>query len=127
MYCMNIPNYNDIMLPMLQYLSDEKIHSFKKINEHLIIHLKLTDEERDQLTPKGNKKVFDSRCEWSRFYLKKAGLMENPKSGWCKISKEGVLFLKSHSKSITRNTLLVIPAFSKFMKETYEKSYSKNK
>ncbi len=115
------------MLPMLQFLSDEKTYSFKKINNHLVTFFKLANEEIEFLTPNGKKRLFANRCDWARFYLKKAKLIESPKTGFIKISNEGVSFLKSHQTEIHRNTLLEIPSFSKFIKEINEKYYNKKK
>ncbi len=105
------------MLPMLQFLSDEKSYSLKEIHDHLVTFFKLTDEEIEFLTSNGKKRLFNNRCDWSRFYLKKAKLIESPKTQSVKISNEGLSFLKSHQTEIHRNTLLEIPGFSKFMKE----------
>lgn len=124
---MNIPKYNDIMLPLLQHLSDKKDHSLTKINDYLVIHFKLTEEEQNMTNSKSNKTIFSNRCEWSRFYLKKAGLIESPKSKFTRITKDGLNFLESHPKSITRNTLLEIPDFAKFMKKIYDKRYHNKK
>ncbi len=115
------------MLPMLQFLSDEKSYSSKKIYNHLVTFFKLTTEEIEFLTPNGKKRLFNNRCDWSRFYLKKAKLIESPKTRSVKISNEGLSFLKSHQTEIHRNTLLEIPSFSKFIKEINEKHYNKIK
>jgi restriction system protein len=125
---MDIPSYNEIMLPMLQYLSDQKNHSYQKINEYLITFFKLTSEDIEQLTPKGTKRVFDSRCQWTRFYLTKSGLIKNSKRK-SKITKEGTNFLKVHSTSINKTTLLEIPHFSEFIQKiTFkaQENYKKN-
>ena len=90
---MNIPKYNYIMLPLLQHLSDKKDHSLTKINDYLVIHFKLTEEEQNMTNSKSNKTIFSNRCEWSRFYLKKAGLIESPKSKFTRITKDVLNFL----------------------------------
>ena len=42
---MTIPKYNEIMLPMLQNIVNQKSHSYENISEFLIKHFKLTDED----------------------------------------------------------------------------------
>ncbi len=106
------------MFPLLEYLSDKKSHLLKETHDHLVTHFKLTEEEKNLSNSKGNKTVFGNRCEWARFYLKKAGLIEKLESGFTIITKEGLSFLKTHPKAITRNSLLEIPDFEKFMKKT---------
>ena len=113
---MTIPKYNEIMLPMLQNIVNQKSHSYENISEFLIKHFKLTDEDISKLTPKGNKRIFDNRVQWARFYLTKSGLMENSKRN-SKITKEGTSFLKKHPDSFNRTTLLEIPQFAEYMKK----------
>jgi restriction system protein len=124
---MPFPKYNDIMFPLLQYLSDRKPHTILKINDHLVNHFQLTTEEKNQTTPKGNKTLFGSRCEWARFYLKKAELIEIPKIKHICISKSGLDFLKSHTSSFDKHTLLEIQCFAKFIDDVEYKSMAKKR
>jgi len=119
---MAIPKYEEILRPLLEYLSDEKPHSIQEINVGLAETFQLTEEEKNHPKPSGGQALFRNRWGWSRFYLKKAGLLEFVPSGDTKITKKGLEFLQSHQSSIDRRTLMGIPQFAEFMKIVLDKS-----
>lgn len=87
---MSIPDYQSIMKPLLMYLNENPgDHRMQDVIEAMIKHFKLTDDERQELLPSGQQPVIDNRIGWARTYLKKAGLLEDPKRGYVKISKKG--------------------------------------
>jgi len=55
---MAIPDFQTIMLPLLNYASDEKEHTLRDTYEFLADYFKLTQEERQTLNSYGNQKVF---------------------------------------------------------------------
>lgn len=115
---MPIPKFDEIMHPILKFLSDNKQHSTKEINEQMANHFKLTSEEKTQLAPNGTKRIFDNRCDWARFYLKKAQLITSPKRSILEITEEGMEFLKSHKNSFDKKTLMTLPTFFNFVEES---------
>ena len=44
-----IPNYQECMLPLLQLLSDNQVHTSKECVEKLSVTLELTEEEKSEL------------------------------------------------------------------------------
>ena len=97
------------------------------MNEHVITLFKLTSKDIAQLTPKGNKRILDSRIQWARFYLTKSGMIKNSKKK-STITTQGVNFLKKHPTFFNKITLLEIPQFSEYMQETNlkaQKNYQK--
>jgi len=50
---MAIPDYQSIMLPLLQFSGDQQEHSLREAIEFLADHFHLTDEERKELLPSG--------------------------------------------------------------------------
>jgi restriction system protein len=50
---MAIPDYETLMLPVLQYVSDGKEHPLREITAHVADLFKLTPEEREQRLPSG--------------------------------------------------------------------------
>lgn len=52
---MPIPSYEEAMLPFLQFLSDGKEHSMEETREHIAKVLNLTEQERKQTLPSGDK------------------------------------------------------------------------
>lgn len=86
---MAIPDYQAIMLPLLELAGDSEIHRMRDAAERLANRFGLTDEERQELMPDGRRSRFKYNLAWSRTYLKKAGLLEDPKRGAFRITKRG--------------------------------------
>ena len=54
-----IPTYEEIMLPLLKYLSDGEEHNLSQTHDDLATQLKLTDEELRELLPSGEKQFLE--------------------------------------------------------------------
>ena len=67
--------YEEIMLPLLKYLSDGQEHSLSDAHDSLSEQFKLTDEELRELLPSGQQTIFRNRVGWTRTYMKKMGLI----------------------------------------------------
>jgi Mrr N-terminal domain len=63
---MALPTYEMCMLPFLRILQDGDEHRFRDVIEAAADHFGLTTEEREQLLPSGNQRVFDNRMGWAR-------------------------------------------------------------
>lgn len=74
----------------------------------------LTDEDRKALLPSGIQKVFDNRVNWSKTYLKKAGLLENKRRGYFNITDEGLKVLEQNPPKIDINFLMQFPGYVEF-------------
>lgn len=68
---MAVPDYQTVMLPLLQVLSDSNEHSLREAIETLSSHFELTDEDRAELLPSGKQPTFDNRVGWASTYLKR--------------------------------------------------------
>lgn len=66
-----IPDYQDLMFPLLKLLEDGQEHSLGEAIETLASNFQMTDEERKELLPSGKQARFDNRVGWARTYLKK--------------------------------------------------------
>jgi restriction system protein len=71
---MAIPDFQSIMLPMLELLGDKKEHRVGEMIESLSDHFKLSDEEKKEPLTSKNEPVFKNRVRWTLFYLRKAEL-----------------------------------------------------
>src|SRR5437762_8995472 len=72
---MSIPDFQQVMLPLLKQLSDRQGHSLRDLIESVAEEFKLTDSERRELLPSGSQFIFNNRVGWARTYMKKAGLI----------------------------------------------------
>ena len=48
---MAIPDYETLMLPLLEFVADGAEHSIEQATEHLASRFKLTPEEREEESP----------------------------------------------------------------------------
>ncbi|MBF0343990.1 MAG: restriction endonuclease [Nitrospirae bacterium] len=115
-----IPDFQTVMLPLLQLLSDNQELSTRDIIEALAETFDLSDDERKALLPSGRMYVFNSRVGWAKTYLKKAGLITQPRRGSIKITKRGLEVIDIKLHKIDIRFLKQFPEFSDFMDRTLD-------
>lgn len=114
---MSIPDYQTIMKPLLEYLNKNPgPHRLQDVVDELSNFFNLTEEERKELLPSGQQAKIDNRVAWARTYLKKAGLLEDPKRGYVQISEKGVDVISQNPDTINVKFLNQFPEFQEFRK-----------
>jgi restriction system protein len=116
-YAMAIPDFQTIMLPLLQYFSDKKTHSNQNTYEVMAERFRLTEEELSELLPSGKQSVFSNRVAWAKSHLKQAGLIESPERGVYRITERGLEVLRDAPERITISYLRKYPEFRRFRGE----------
>ena len=111
---MPIPNYQTIMLPLLQLAADKQEHKFSDSVQYLAEQFSLTDEEKGELLPSGTQAVFNNRVGWARSYLKQAALLSSPKRGYFRITEQGLDLLAEQPEKITSTLLERYSEFQEF-------------
>lgn len=111
---MAIPDYQMLMLPLLQVLADKQERTLREVVAQLSIDFKLSDEERSQLLPSGGQSIISNRVAWAKTYLKKAGLVDQPKRGYVQLTRNGEEALKSLPAHINIKFLEQFPSFVAF-------------
>ena len=111
-----IPDYQTLMLPLLQATADGKIHKFREMVEVLAMEFKVEESQRKELLPSGVQPIFDNRVGWANTYLKKAGLLESPKRGSIRITELGSGVLAKNPESISVSFLEQFEDFVEFRK-----------
>jgi len=111
---MPIPNFQPILLPMLELASDGEIHTASDGVERLAKYFNLTDEDRREMLPSGTQRRFDNRVAWARSYLKNAGLLESPRRAQFRITDRGRAVLAQKPDRIDVKFLLQFPEFAEF-------------
>jgi len=87
---MAIPTFQMVMLPIMKYCAENpQEHRLDELTEVITKHFKLTDDEKNQLLPSGKQEIIYNRVGWARSHLKIAGLLEDPKRGYVKITQLG--------------------------------------
>ena len=77
---MPIPKYNEMYVPMLEYIADGNVYTSSELEEFLAKHFSLTSAERQERLS-GGALTFCNRIGWAKTYLKKAGLVVSPRRG----------------------------------------------
>ncbi|HEY8887961.1 MAG TPA: restriction endonuclease [Gallionella sp.] len=121
---MPIPNYQTIMLPVLQLAADKQEHKFSDTVQYLADKFSLTDEEKGELLPSGTQAVFNNRVGWARSYLKQAGLLSSPKRGYFRITEQGLNLLAEKPEKITSALLERYSEFQEFRNRKKDQSKS---
>lgn len=115
---MAIPDYQTLMLPLLQAFADGKDHSYRLIIEELAKQFHLTEEQRQTLLPSGRQAVFDNRVGWAKTYLSKALLIEQVQRGIFRITERGKKVLANKPEKINNKFLRQFPEFLVFQERS---------
>ena len=118
---MGIPDYQSLMLPLLQFLADGKEHNLPEATSALSDQFKLTSEERQQLLPSGQQTIIRNRIGWARTYMAKAGLIDAVRRGYWQISSRGKEVLSRKPERIDGHFLQQYPEFVAFRDLHHEK------
>jgi len=102
---MPIPDFQSLMLPILEYYGDKLEHGSQDALGYLKIKLKLTDEETKELLPSGKQYRFNNRVGWAIIYLKKSGLLSRPSRGKYIITQRGLEVLRERPERINMKYL----------------------
>ncbi len=119
---MNIPDYQSLMLPVLNMSSNGENWKTAKLVSKLADNFKLTEDEQNKLLPSGGQKIFYNRVGWAKTYLTKARLLETVSHGVFVITDRGKKVLEENPKSIDVNYLNKFPEFLAFRDVSTEKS-----
>jgi restriction system protein len=109
-----IPSYEQIMLPMLKFLGDQKEHSLQETHDFLADFFDLSEDDRKELLPSGQQPLFRNRIGWARTYMGKAGLLEAPKRALFKITQRGADLLATNPLTLSAEFLNRYPEFVDF-------------
>jgi len=112
---MAIPDYQTIMLPLLNTLEDNQEHSLRQVIDDLAVQFNLTPEEQTQLLPSGQQTIFHNRVGWARTYMKKAGLIESTRRGFFRITDRGLKVLNQKPARIDVKFLRQFEGFNEFL------------
>ncbi len=121
---MPIPDYQTCMLPLLKFASDGKAHKLSEATEALSTQFQLSIEEQETLLPSGTQYIMANRVGWARTYLKKAGLITDPKRAFFQITDRGNDLLKENPKEISSKFLHRYEEFNEFQQKSNPKTES---
>jgi restriction system protein len=102
---MSVPDFQSLMLPILEFYWDKLEHTKQEVLDSLSIKLKLTEEEKNELLPSGKQYRFNNRIGWAIIYLMKSGLLNRPSRGKYVITTRGLDVLNSKPEKINMKYL----------------------
>lgn len=109
---MSIPDFQSIILPLLEYLADGEERSNQEIFEALEKQFCMTEEEKSELLPSGKQKVFINRVGWAKSFLRQASLIESARRGYYSITEAGKDVLSGdHPDRLDVSYLMRLPSF----------------
>lgn len=112
---MAIPDFQKIMLPVLDLLGDGQTRRVvPDITDPIGEQFHLTSEERQQMLPSGAMPTFVNRTHWAVTYMGKAGLLSRPARGRAAITDVGKEALAGKPTKIDIAFLMKYPAFAAF-------------
>jgi len=111
---MPIPDFESIMLPVLEFLKDDKEKTKQDIVNCVVDHFELTENERNAEYPKSKTNIIYSKTHFAQTYLKQAGLIQQPQRGLFKITQRGLDVLSKKPDRIDVNFLNQFNEFQEF-------------
>jgi restriction system protein len=111
---MSIPDYQTLILPLLQISGDGKEHSNQDVMEQLAKTFGLTENELEQPLPSGGQPIFYNRVHWAKTYLSQAGLLRSTKRAHFQITERGQKTLGEHPDKINVDYLTRFDEFKAF-------------
>jgi len=122
---MTIPDFQTLMLPLLQAAEDGQEHSGHEFLDKLAEHFELSDDELNELLPSGKQTRFYNRISWAKTYLIKSKLLEMPRRSLYKITERGKEVLNSNPNRIDMNYLTRFPEYVEFKEKENEREEKK--
>ena len=112
---MALPTYDQLMFPLMKLLLEQK-QGMKLSDAARVLSERsgLSSEELSLRLSSGTKTVFYDRVGWAKTYLVKAGLISQPKRGFCELSEIGHQLDLSKLTSITIEYLMQYESFSNY-------------
>ncbi len=124
---MAIPDFQTIMLPLLEIAGDGEEHNIRDATIQLGKYFNLTEDEQAILLSSGQQPLFYNRVGWAKAYLKKAGLLDDTRRGYFKITSEGRKALWSKPEKIDKNFLEKFPGYLEFRKRPRVENHTNGK
>lgn len=111
---MAVPDFQTMMLPILECFGDGQIHTDKDVQNWLIDYFALTEDDVSERLPSGAQSRLYNRVSWSRYYLQQSGLLEKVGRNRFQITQRGVNVLTQKPTRIDMRFLEQFPEYIEF-------------
>ena len=96
----SIPSSKELIIPILNVMSDQKTYIASMLNKGVSEHFSLTEEQFSIAYPDSKETIFTSRMRASRFSLQKQGYIEEVSKRTYQITNEGIALLHDNVQEI---------------------------
>jgi len=110
----NLPKFDEFLVPILKYANDDKEHTLSETIEVVSNQFNLSEEDRNLLMPNGKRTYIYDRISWAITYLVQAGLLVRTGRSKYKISDLGKEEIKIIPEKICYKYLEKFESFQKF-------------
>lgn len=114
---MAIPNFQDVMLPILQITADGGVHPWQRLRDRCAVQFQATEDELAERLDSGGSR-FDSRVQWAITHLVQAGLLSRPKRGYAEITRRGADVLGENPPRVDMQLLSRFAEYQDFRTRT---------
>lgn len=111
---MPVPDFQSMMLPLLQVFGDGTEHSIQETFQTLSRRFDLNDVELNELLPSGKQTKFQNRVGWARTYLSKAQLIQATRRAHYQITDRGLQVVHENPEKIDMRFLQQFPEYLAF-------------
>ncbi|MBO9308594.1 MAG: restriction endonuclease [Chloroflexi bacterium] len=111
---MPIPDFQTLMLPILQLAGDGQLHKLRDAVAAMSDAFNLTEAERNEMIGSRLQPRIYSNVSWAVTYLRAARLLESPLRGTFRITDRGYEVLSANPKRIDVQYLKRFPEFVEF-------------
>jgi len=111
---MPIPDFQTVMLPLLESVANRQPHSTKEVVAALAKHFELSDSERAELLPSGRYPLFNNRVAWALSHMKNAGLLTSPSRSMYVLTDRGAALLAQQPGRVDMKLLAQFPEYIEF-------------
>ncbi|HEU4323558.1 MAG TPA: restriction endonuclease [Roseiflexaceae bacterium] len=123
---MAVPDFQSLMLPILQLAADGSEHTSSEAGELLIRQFRLTDDDLNELLPSGRQSKFANRIGWATTYLRKTQLIEGTGRGRFRITERGKTVLHDNPARVDLKYLERFPELASFRGDLASESQPTN-
>lgn len=111
---MSMPKFNEYILPILRYLTDEREHTLSEVRVAMAAKFRLAPETLAVTLGSGKQSVVNNRIGWAVTYSVKAGLIERVGYAKIRLTPRGADFLINPPPVVTIAHLETFPEFRDF-------------
>ncbi len=113
---MSIPDFQSVMLPLLQLLGDGEEQTTARAIERLSDQFALSDAERKETIASGRQGLFANRVHWAFTHLSKARLIDRTGRGRVRIADRGREILTETPARVDMRRLASYPEYVAFQR-----------